>query len=66
MQSHLEADARDLYTFDKLLNGPAVQELFIQKNDTEFGRIYHWEKPYLLRNYIRYVVIEVGFGGFTQ
>lgn len=63
---HLLSDARDLLTFDKLLNGPAVQELFIQKNDSEFSKTYHWEKPYLLRNYIRFVAIEVGFGGLTQ
>lgn len=57
---------RDLFTFDKLLNGPEVQELFILENDIDFYHKYHWVNPAYLRNYIRFVILEVGFGGFVQ
>lgn len=57
VQQHLEYEVRDLFTFDKLLNGPEVQELFILSNDVEFYQKYHWVNPDYLRNYIRFVVI---------
>ena len=66
MQGHLEAEARDLFSFDKLLSSPAVQELLLERIDVEFTKKYHFYEASLLRNYIRFVVIEVGFGGLTQ
>ena len=36
------------------------------KDDNIFEQQYHWKKPKLLRNYLRFIMIEVGFGGFTQ
>ena len=61
-----EAQMRKLFTFDYLLNGQAVQELLLVKDPEIFERNYDWKQPELLRNYIRYVTIEVGFGGLTQ
>jgi hypothetical protein len=35
-------------------------------DDVEFYHKYHWVNPAYLRNYMRFIVLEVGFGGFTQ
>lgn len=39
---------------------------FLSLNDTKaFKDMFYWENMTLLKNYVRFVVVEVGFGGYT-
>lgn len=55
----------DLLSFDKLFNGQMIQELWTM-NETSFKEWFYWDNQDVLKEYLRYIVIEVGFGGFTQ
>lgn len=43
-----------------------VMELMIEKDASNFEKLYYWKNMTLLKNFVRFVTIEVGFGGFTQ
>lgn len=56
----------ELVSFDCLFSLPVIQEMMIERDDKNFERRYNWSEPALLRSYLKFLVIEVGFGGFTQ
>jgi hypothetical protein len=56
----------DLLSFDKFYSVPGVQDLLIEKNATRFEEKYYWKNATLLLGFARFLVIEVGFGGFVQ
>jgi hypothetical protein len=61
-----ESQLTDLLSFNKLFNGPMVQNLTLIQDPAFFTRLFHFTNKTLLTEYIRFVTIEVGFGGFTQ
>jgi hypothetical protein len=56
----------DLLSFNKLFNGPMVQNLTLVTDPAFFEELYYFKNKSLVIEYIRLVTIEVGFGGFTQ
>lgn len=56
----------DLLSFDKLFSGSMVMELLLEQNKTRFEELYYWKDMDLFKNFIKFVTLEVGFGGLTQ
>lgn len=40
--------------------------MMLERSDSRFEEIYYWKEPKPLRSYIKYMLIEVSFGGFTM
>lgn len=38
----------------------------LERNDTRFLELYYWAEPKPLRSYIKYMVLEITFNGFTM
>lgn len=55
-----------LLSFDFLFSGTRVQEMMLQKDDAKFEEIYYWKEPKPLKSYIKYMLIEVSFNGYTM
>lgn len=56
----------DILSFNKLYSVPGVQDLLIELNSTKFEEKYYWNNATLLLGYMRFLTIEVGFGGIVQ
>lgn len=56
----------DLLSFDKLFSASMVMELMIEKDPINFERNYYWKNMTLLKTFVKFITIELGFGGFTQ
>lgn len=57
-----------LLTFDCLFNAVMNSKAFIYYKNNEiknFTTDFHYDNPYLLLNYLRYIVFEYAFGGLT-
>ena len=55
----------DLLSFDKLFNGQMIQELWTME-EGKFREWFYWDNQEMLKEYLRFIVIEVGFDGLTQ
>jgi hypothetical protein len=40
--------------------------MMLEKNDTKFKELYLWDEPKILKSYLKYMLIEIAFGGFTM
>ena len=38
----------------------------LENDQYKFQKLYYWKNMTLLKNFVRFITIEVGFGGFTQ
>ena len=55
-----------MLSFDKLFSASMVMELMLEHNQINFEKLYYWKNMTLLKTYIKFITVEVGFGGFTQ
>ena len=56
----------DLLSFDKLFSVAMIQNIFLNQNETKFTELYYLGNRSLAMEYIRFITIEVGFGGFVM
>ncbi len=56
----------DLLSFDKLFSASMVMELMIENDPINFEKLYYWKNMTLLKTFVKFVTVEVGFGGFIQ
>ena len=43
-----------------------VMELMIEYDPVSFEKLYYWKNMTLLKTFIKFITVEVGFGGFIQ
>ena len=65
-QLFTELQLIDLLSFDKLFSASMVMELMIEKDPKQFEKLYYWKNMTLLKTFVKFITIEIGFGGFTQ
>ena len=56
----------DLLSFDKLFSASMVMELMIEYDPVSFEKLYYWKNMTLLKTFVKFITVEVGFGGFIQ
>ena len=56
----------DVLSFDKLFSVGMIQNITLGTDDSLFEKLFYFTNRTLTLDYIRFITIEVGFGGFVQ
>jgi hypothetical protein len=54
-----------LFSWDYLFSALKNQELMLENDPVEFTRKFYWDDIKMLKTYLKYISIEVSFGGLT-